>query len=218
MSKKGIKIVRTQWGFEVTNEQDFVDYYDLLQVQPDCDMRTLEVVYHHLAKQHHPDHTANADVARFQQVLEAYRVLKDPDRRAEYDEIYYANLGERPPQTAGEATAGINSKTAVSDAEAHEKILLYLYKNRREDANNAGVVEWLLKEMLDCQDDLFEFHIWYLKSKGFLELTERGTLAITIAGVDHVIEHSRAEMAEELFLTGMSAPIDPDEQPGDGTE
>lgn len=185
----------------MSEEQDFVDYYDILQVQPDCDIRTLEVVYHHLAKAHHPDHSTNADVAMFQLVLEAYRVLKNPDARAEYDEVYFAKMGLEPPKRAREAPKGVNSKTAVSDAEAHEKILLQLYKNRREDANNAGVVEWLLKEMLDCGDDLFEFHIWYLKSKGFIELTERGTLAITIAGVDHVIANSRAEIAQELFLT-----------------
>lgn len=184
----------------MAEEQDFVDYYELLQVQPDCDARILEVVYHHLAKQHHPDHSTDADVAMFQQVLEAYRVLKDPDRRAVYDESYSNRKGQRPHPTVRGPAFGVNSKTAVSDAEAHEKILLLLYKSRREDANDAGVVEWLLKEALDCQDEPFEFHIWYLKSKGFIELTEQGTLAITIAGVDHVIEHSQAEVAEELFL------------------
>ncbi len=185
----------------MAEEQDFVDYYEILQVKPDCDPRTLEVVYHHLAKLHHPDHSEGSDIDKFQRVLEAYRVLKDPDRRSQYDEVYFARRGRQPPNAGLGAVSGINSKTAVSDAEAHEKILLLLYKNRREDAENAGVVEWLLKETIDCQDDLFEFHIWYLKSKGFIELTEKGTLAITIAGVDHVIEHSRAEVAEELFLT-----------------
>ena len=58
----------------------------------------------------------------------------------------------------------------------------------------------MLQEILDCLEDNFEFHIWYLKSKGFIELTERGTLAITIEGVDHVISTSRTNFAERLLI------------------
>ena len=43
------------------NGHDFVDYYDLLQVNPDCDARILELAYRHFAKMYHPDHPETAD-------------------------------------------------------------------------------------------------------------------------------------------------------------
>ena len=52
-----------------------------------------------------------------------------------------------------------------------------------------------------CSDENFEFYIWYLKAKNFIEITEQGTLEITIQGVDHVISTSRATKAEKLLIT-----------------
>jgi curved DNA-binding protein len=79
-----------------------------------------------------------------------------------------------------------------------------LYKRRREDAQNAGVPPFYLQEMLNCSDEHFEFHKWYLKEKGFIAITEQGTLAITIQGVDHVISMSRTTRAEKLLIAHSS--------------
>ena len=90
--------------------------------------------------------------------------------------------------------------TEIEDAEAHEKILFHLYKQRRENATDPGVMGYYLQRMLDCSDENFEFHAWYLKSKGFIEITQEGKLAITIDGVDHVISMSRTAEAEKLLI------------------
>jgi len=39
-----------------------------------------------------------------------------------------------------------------------------------------------------------------LKAKGLIEITEHGTLAITIEGVDHVIAMSQTVMREKLLI------------------
>src|SRR4030095_14842397 len=95
----------------------------------------------------------------------------------------------------------LEESTALSDADDHAKILVFLYRRRRENAQNAGVVGFYLQEMLNCSDELFEFHKWYLKEKGFVVLTEQGTLAITIQGVDHVISMSRTSKDEKLLIS-----------------
>jgi curved DNA-binding protein len=102
----------------------------------------------------------------------------------------------------------IKETSALNDAADHAKILMFLYKKRREDAQNAGVVGYYLQDMLKCSDEHFEFHKWYLKEKGFIVLTEHGTLAITIQGVDHVISMSRTAMAEKLQITQWTEPRD----------
>ena len=188
----------------VENGQEFVDYYDLLQVDPGCDARILEIAYHYFAKMYHPDHAETADVDRFNEVVIAYKVLRDPEQRAIYDESYAKHRVRPDFRTPTDDELEIDEKAALSDADIHETILLQLYKRRREHATDPGVVGWLLQEKLGCSDDQFEFHIWYLKSKKFLEITEQSTLAITIEGVDHVISTSRSSSREKLLLAQMN--------------
>jgi curved DNA-binding protein len=97
-------------------------------------------------------------------------------------------------------TISVEEKNALTDAEAHEKILLTLYKKRRENAQNPGVLAFYIKESLNCSDEIFEFHAWYLKAKGFIERTEQNELAITVEGIDHVISVSRTSMAAKLLI------------------
>ena len=44
------------------------------------------------------------------------------------------------------------------------------------------------------------FAMKYLKQKGFIEVTEHGTVAITVEGIDHVISLSRTTAAEKLLI------------------
>lgn len=192
------------------NGQDFVDYYELIQVSPDCEPRILEVAYHYFAKMYHPDNPATANMEKFQQVVDAYGVLRDPQKRAKYDSIYAERQGHPIPSPAPSAEFGLDEDTAVADADMHNRILLSLYKQRRERPGDAGVVGWLLQEKLECAEDLFDFHVWYLKSKGLIDINEQGQLAINVAGVDHVITLGRTKAVEQLRITQMS-----DEQPQD---
>lgn len=62
-------------------------YYDLLGVPVDASDDQIKRAYRRLARQLHPDSTggdAEAE-ARFKQVVQAYEVLRDPQRRARYD-------------------------------------------------------------------------------------------------------------------------------------
>ncbi|WP_066557747.1 J domain-containing protein [Croceicoccus bisphenolivorans] len=182
------------------NGQGYVDYYAVLKVNPDCDARILELAYHYFAKMYHPDNLETANADKFNEVLEAYRALRDPEKRAEYDRQHGRNLGKTTYRIPVESDIALDENTALSDAETHLKILLYLYKKRRENAADAGVIGWYVQEMLGCSEDEFQFHVWYLKSKGHVEVTEQGTIAVTVAGVDHVISNSRASAAETLLL------------------
>jgi curved DNA-binding protein len=185
----------------MTDGHTFIDYYEILQVSPDCDGKVLETAYRQLAKTYHPDHTETADVTKFNEVIEAYRILRNPEQRAKYDVQYTNNTGfEFSPN--GELNG--DERAALSDADAHAKILMFLYRRRREHAQDAGVGRYFVQEMLDCSDENFDFHIWYLKAKGFIETTEQGTLAITIEGVDHVISMSRTTMAEKKLIAQSS--------------
>ena len=72
----------------MTDGDGFVDYYEILQVSPDCDAKALESAYHSLAKAHHPDHSGSEETTRFNEVTAAYRILRDAQKRAQYDNLY----------------------------------------------------------------------------------------------------------------------------------
>ena len=193
--------------------EPFFDYYGVLQVAPDCDDRALEAAYHRLAKMFHPDHTGSTDTRQFSEVSEAYKVLRSRNRRAKYDNAYFRRFPDRGPKTTSERDVNFDEGPALDDAEAHTRILQYLYHKRRENAQNAGVVGFYLQDMLRCSYEHFDFHKWYLKEKGFIVLTEYGTLAITIQGVDHVISMSRTAKAEKLLLAQADRGRNPDDGP-----
>lgn len=63
------------------------DYYKVLGVDKNADEKDIKKAYRQLAKQYHPD--ANPDnpeaEAKFKEVKEAYEILSDTDKRAQYD-------------------------------------------------------------------------------------------------------------------------------------
>lgn len=80
---------------------EFKDYYKILGVDPDVDNKAIKVAYRKLARKYHPDVSDHHDAeAQFKEVVEAYEVLKDSAKRAEYDEIRQyggQQQGFRPP-------------------------------------------------------------------------------------------------------------------------
>ena len=70
----------------------YKDYYAALGVSRDADAEQIKKAYRKLARTHHPDVSKSPGAeARFKEVAEAYPTLKDPEKRAAYDE-----LGRRP--------------------------------------------------------------------------------------------------------------------------
>ena len=79
-----------------------VNYYDVMGVAEDASADDIKKAYRRLARKYHPDVSSEPDAEeKFKAVGEAYEVLKDPDKREEYDTLrkYGAFEGDRftPP-------------------------------------------------------------------------------------------------------------------------
>lgn len=160
------------------------DYYELLQVSPRADRDTIERVFRLLAKRHHPDNPEGGDADRFTALLEAFRVLSEPESRARYDVRHEAELQARW-RVFG---TGAHDIDPASDRLMQRAILSILYRACREDPDHPGLGMVKLEHLLGCAQEQIKYHLWYLKERGWIRRTESGTLAITVAGVDEVME------------------------------
>ena len=62
------------------------NYYDILEVSPNATLAEIKRSYHRLARLHHPDLNKQALDTHIKRLNEAYQTLRDPHKRALYDE------------------------------------------------------------------------------------------------------------------------------------
>jgi molecular chaperone DnaJ len=79
------------------------DYYELLGVNRNTSEEELKKAYRKLALQHHPDRNPGNKQAeeKFKEVSEAYSVLSDAQKRAQYDQFGHAAFGDGGPFAGG---------------------------------------------------------------------------------------------------------------------
>lgn len=62
------------------------DYYHILQVHEQAEQEVIEAAFKRLARKYHPDKDSSSGAtAKMQELNEAYQVLRDPNKRADYD-------------------------------------------------------------------------------------------------------------------------------------
>lgn len=167
----------------------FRDFYECLQISPSATEDTIDKMFRHLAQRYHPDNAQTGDADKFQEVVEAHDTLSDREKRAQYDLLYQQSIAHQ--YTLVQHVTGNDSLD--SDVRIQSVILNLLYHKCRENCRKPGFGLYQLRQMLDCPMELLEFHIWYLKERGWIRRLEDGMLAITVEGCDKAIEDRQHE-------------------------
>jgi curved DNA-binding protein CbpA len=166
-----------------------------LEISPNANSETIDRVFRFLAQRYHPDNRDTGDLLRFGEIVEAHNALRDPVKRAQYD-IQHKNDSGIRSKLAEEAS---DSKGIERDVDIQGKLLSILYVKRRQDINNPGIGNVDLERLSGCPREHLEFHLWYLKEKGWIGRLENGMLAITVEGVDRAISEHHRETTTKLL-------------------
>ncbi len=164
-------------------EEEFVDYYELLQISPNAESETVHRVYKMLAARYHPDNPTTGDMDRFLELQKAIQILGDPQTRAEYNERLDARQSQTLPIfEMKEFVVGI-------EAEANRRlgVLGLLYKKRRAQPDKPAMSLLDMEAMTSFPREHLEFTIWYLREKKYVRRDETSSdYVISSEGVDYL--------------------------------
>jgi len=84
------------------------DYYEILGINKDASEAEIKSAFRKAAKQYHPDlHPGDAEAEKkFKEINEAYEVLSDPQKKAQYDQFGHAAFDPTQAQGGGFNGAG----------------------------------------------------------------------------------------------------------------
>src|SRR5579872_5701529 len=145
-------------------------------------METIHRVYRLFAGRYHPDNKQTGDAERFRIIAEAYEVLSDPDRRAEYDRQLEENQpAALPIFQSREFTDGIDA-----EAKIRVGVLCLLYAKRRANPDLAALSMLDLENLMAFPREHLQFAMWYLKGRRYVSQDDRSSFVITTEGVDYM--------------------------------
>jgi len=206
---------------------EFKDYYKVMGVARDATEAQIKQAYRKLARKYHPDVSKEKDAEeRFKDLGEAYEVLRNPEKRAAYDNLGKGHRpGEdfRPPPNwdagfewsgadGGQGRAdGVGSAGAGGHSDFFDSLFGGAARGRRRARGAQRGEDHHAKVLLDLAASLqggsrsFTLRVPELDAEGRLQLKER-TLAIQIPKGILAGQHIR--------LAGQGAPADGSDEAG----
>jgi curved DNA-binding protein len=189
-----------QYYKRLVGKEDFLDYYEILQVSPNAQLDTIHRVYRILAQQLHPDNPDTGNEALFRSLSEAYQTLSDPERRAAYD-VQHKHYKKLCWQIFGQ--------NGVQGVEAERRrrggVLAALYRARIANPQNGSMTLKELEDLLACPKEHLEFAIWFLKELQHIQRADNGRYQITVKGVETAEQWQTPSM--EPVLPMLPAPL-----------
>ncbi len=166
------------------------NHYETLQLNPNATQETVEKMFRFLASQFHPD--VGGDKDKFNAIVAAFEVLRDPQSRATYDIQLKHETGENERLVE-------HSKQAGPDAAIRHELLCLFYARRRQSGTTPALGSVSIEKTLKIPQEVLDFHLWYFREKGWVKREENGGFAITAAGVDR-IEESEFQLTSNLRI------------------
>lgn len=180
-----------------------LDYYEVLQVSSNADAELIQRVFRLLARRYHPDNQRTGNATLFRRLHEAYTVLSDPEKRAQYDVVH---------ETQGQQKWRLltSAAQAENDFEAEQALRLTLleafYTRRRMEPRSPMLFPAELESLTGTPREHLEFSTWFLVQKNFLVRSDSSSLSITAGGVEYLEQHYLENMRRRRRLREVNVP------------
>jgi len=136
----------------------FKDYYETFGLPRSATQDEIKRAYRKLARKYHPDVSKAADAeARFKELGEAYAVLKDPEKRAAYDQMgsqWKAGQDFQPPPgwDAGFEYSGRGADDDLDQSDFFEALFGRQARGARQPGMHARGEDHHAKVLIDLED------------------------------------------------------------------
>lgn len=171
-----------------------VDHYEVLQVSTSAEPETINRVFRILAQRFHPDNQQTGNESRFREILEAYSVLSDPEKRARYDVMHQQQRKDRWRLVSSGAQT-------ENDFEMEEivrlTVLEVLYTKRRLEPTKPGIFYGEFETLIGRPREHFEFTVWFLLQKKFVVLDDKSCLILTVEGAEYLEQSYRRNLQQK---------------------
>lgn len=145
------------------SDNQVADYYEILEISPNANSETIDRVFRFLAQRYHPDHTETGDVEKFTQIVKAHETLRDPEARVAYD-IHHKKTSEYHWNLVEEAG---DMDSFENDEVIQSRVLSVMYTKRKRNRHNPGIGNLEIERLTGCPSEILDFHLWYLREKGW---------------------------------------------------
>jgi hypothetical protein len=163
------------------------DHYETLQLSRNANLDMIQRVFRILAQRYHPDNLETGNPELFREIVEAHRVLGDPEQRASYD----ARLGAQTQNRFKIFDTWQNSRGVEAEKRKRQGILSLLYGKRLTEPHQPALTMRDFEDMLGCPREHLEFSLWFLRENKWIQRGDNNKFEITCLGV------LKAEEAEQ---------------------
>ena len=111
-------------------DEDFVNYYELLQISSTAELETIHRVYRILVSRYHPDNPDTGDSEKFLLLKQAYEVLSDPEKRKAYDALF---LWQQPESDLPKFSKGERVRIRLGSGSPHVGHTGVVHEEPRKD-------------------------------------------------------------------------------------
>ena len=167
---------------DTEDAENFVDYYELLQISPNADPETIHRVFRIMAARYHPDNKETGNSERFLLLSKGYAILSEPSRRASYDDVHRNRHAQPLP------VFGLKEFAEGLEGEVNRRlgILSLLYNRRRANPENPGISLLEFETVMSFPREHLEFAIWFLREKEYIRAGNHSDYLISAIGVEYL--------------------------------
>jgi curved DNA-binding protein CbpA len=160
-----------------------LDHYETLQISANAEPETIHRVYRLLAQRLHPDNKETGNAARFRELAEAYEVLSNPERRAQYDIVHQQFVRERWKVAESTEAGDVDYR---AEQITRMMLLELLYTRRRTEPRQPSVSILDVEALIGRPREHLEFSIWFLTQKRLVQKGDDSGLTITVDGAEYL--------------------------------